>query len=260
MADIAGLDTFISHFRGYEDEYVLIGGASCFLWLGAQGLPFRSTRDLDVVVVVEGNYIEFARLLWDFIGNGKFARLEQGTNKPQLYRFHNPGTPGYPHMIELLTRRILDLPESIHLTPMPVSDEVSSLSAILLDDEYYSLVVEHKELIQGASAVPASCLIPLKAKAYLDLVARREGGDSNVGMNDIRKHRNDVFRLLIAMSPDMEISLPEAVKSDLASFVRAMEADDVPWAAIEDSVRSTSGTPLPDKPVTLDLIVRIFGL
>lgn len=260
MADIVGLDTFTSYFEGFEDEYVLIGGAACFLWLNAQGLAFRSTQDLNIVVIVEGNYVEFAGLLWDFIGDGMFASLEQGSEKPQLYRFHGPETAGYPHMIELLTRRILELPKSMHLTPMPVSDEVSSLSAILLDDHYYTLVVQHKELIQGASAVPARCLIPLKAKAYLDLSDRRSKGDRNVRMNDIRKHRNDVFRLLIAMAPDKEISLPGQVKGDMASFVRSIDADKGSWSSIEDSVMATSGTRMPDKPETLDLMVQIFAL
>ena len=195
MADIVGLDKFISHFEGYEDEYVLIGGAACSLWLDARGIPFRSTRDLDVVIIVEGDYVEFAERLWGFIGDGKFASLEQATEKPQLYRFYKPETAGYPYMIELLTRRVLDLPRSMHLTPMPVSDEISSLSAILLDDVYYSLVLDHKEQIQGASVIPGGCLIPLKAKAWLDLSNRRDAGDTNVKSSDVRKHRNDVFSL-----------------------------------------------------------------
>ena len=54
MVTIPGLDTFIDFFKGYEDHYVLIGGAACSLWLKEQGLPFRATKDLDLVVIVEG--------------------------------------------------------------------------------------------------------------------------------------------------------------------------------------------------------------
>ena len=260
MADVVGLDTFIVHFEGYEDHYVLIGGAACSLWLGAQGLSFRSTRDLDVVIIVEGMNVEFVKLLWDFISDGKFASLEQATGKPQLYRFYGPETAGYPYMIELLTRRLLDLPESVHLAPMPLSDEISSLSAILLDDVYYYFVLEHREQIQGASTIPGRCLIPLKAKAWLDLTKRRDDGDTNVRMSDIRKHRNDVFRLLIAMPPAERVSLPATVQDDLALFLQAMQSDDATWAAVEASVQATSGNTLPSRSESIDLIEQIFGL
>ncbi len=260
MADVVGLDTFIVHFEGYEDHYVLIGGAACSLWLGAQGLSFRSTRDLDVVIIVERMNVEFARLLWDFISDAKFVSLEQAIGKPQLYRFYGPETAGYPYMIELLTRRLLDLPESVHLTPMPIGDEVSSLSAILLDDKYYYFVLEHKEQIEGASTIPGGCLIPLKAKAWLDLTKRRVEGDTNVRMSDILKHRNDVFRLLIAMSPADRVSLPPTIQDDLGRFVQSMQGDDATWAAVEASVQATSGNILPSRSESMDLINQIFGL
>ena len=143
---------------------------------------------------------------------------------------------------------------------MPISDEVSSLSAILLDDVYYYFVLEHREQIQGASTIPGRCLIPLKAKAWLDLTKRRDDGDTNVRMSDIRKHRNDVFRLLIAMPPADRVSLPATVQDDLALFLQSMQSDDATWAAVEASVQATSGNSLPSRSESIDLIEQIFGL
>jgi len=41
-------------------------------------------------------------------------------------------------MIELFSRRInsIELPEDAVLTPLPLDDDLSSLSAILLDNDY----------------------------------------------------------------------------------------------------------------------------
>jgi hypothetical protein len=42
-------------------------------------------------------------------------------------------------MIELFTKRpdVIVLPEDAMLTPLPFDEEISSLSAILLNDDYY---------------------------------------------------------------------------------------------------------------------------
>jgi len=71
-------------------------------------------------------------------------------------------------MLELLTRNILDIPNTAHLTPIPIAGNIDSLSAILLDEAYYNLVLENRISIQGATIIPAHSLIPLKVKAWLD--------------------------------------------------------------------------------------------
>ena len=53
-------------------------------------------------------------------------------------------------MIELFTRKpdAIILPEDAVLTPLPIDEEISSLSAILLNDDYYDF------LKQGRVRVP----------------------------------------------------------------------------------------------------------
>ena len=50
---IKGLETFRSAFREYSDSYILIGGAACNINLERAAIPFRTTRDLDIVLCVE---------------------------------------------------------------------------------------------------------------------------------------------------------------------------------------------------------------
>ncbi len=105
-----------------------------------------------------------------------------------------------------------------------MDEEVSSLSAILLDGDYYGFIHSSRRDSDGLSVVGPECLIPLKAKAWLDLSRRREAGDP-VDRKDISKHRNDVFRLYSILDPEVEITLPSSVQGDFRLFLDKMEAD-----------------------------------
>jgi len=71
---VEGLRRFTKHFEGLEDAYVLIGGAACDLWLSERALPFRATKDLDVVIIVEAINDEFFTRFWKFIQAGQYDR------------------------------------------------------------------------------------------------------------------------------------------------------------------------------------------
>ena len=43
---VKGLDTFKNYFKGYEKEYVLIGGAACDIVFESNETSFRATRIL----------------------------------------------------------------------------------------------------------------------------------------------------------------------------------------------------------------------
>jgi hypothetical protein len=147
------------------------------------------------------------------------------------------------------------LPEGTHLTPIPTDEDVSSLSAILLDDVYYAFVMATRTEIDGVPTIPAQCLMPLKARAYLDLVERREAGDPNVKGDDIKKHRNDVFRLYVTLAAGDRYSLPDQLASDLGRSLAAIPERD--WSALQAAVGRVS---LPDVNDGIQGIRRIFGL
>ena len=69
-------------------------------------------------------------------------------------------------MIELFSRRpgTIDLPEDAVLTPIPVEDDVISLSAILLEDSYYKALQSARQSIQGIAIIDETLLIPFKAR------------------------------------------------------------------------------------------------
>ena len=98
---------------------------------------------------------------------------------PQFYRFSHPITNQYPVMIELFTRKLdaIQLPEDAVLTPLPMDEDISSLSAILLDDDYYEFLKQGKVTVDGVTVLDAAYLIPFKAKAWMNLTDRKAAGE-----------------------------------------------------------------------------------
>lgn len=217
---MTGLDRFARHFAAYQDRYVLIGGAATFIALDSAALLSRVTKDLDIVLHLEALDVEFARAFWEFVEAGGYNTAQRSTGAPAFYRFVDPRDKSYPEMIELFARKpdLIAPTGDSHLVPVPISPEVSSLSAILLDDDYYQLVIDGARDQGGVTVLAATHLIPLKAKAWLDLTRRRERGE-DIDSKDIKKHRNDVLRLSQLIPPDERVPLAEPIRGDLAIFV-----------------------------------------
>jgi len=170
---VKGLDTFRKYFAGYEDQYVLIGGAACDIVFESNDTSFRPTRDLDMVLIVEALTPEFGNKFWKFIIDGRYRNKARSGLKPQFYRFDKPEDDSYPKMIELFCRSDFEIHEMTRITPVHIDDSVSSLSAILLDDDYYQALLEGKIVRDGLSGLRPEYLILFKAKAYLDLKQRK---------------------------------------------------------------------------------------
>lgn len=133
---VRGLDLFRTHFAQYADRYLLIGGTACEIVMTSAGLPFRATKDLDIVLCAEALDVDFVRAFRAFVAVGGYQTHERSDGGRQFYRFHRPLNPEYPSMLELFSRQpdTLQLAEGSHLTPIPVEDDLSSLSAILLNE------------------------------------------------------------------------------------------------------------------------------
>lgn len=245
---VKGIDLFAEHFKGFEDSYVLIGGSACDLWMQSRGLQFRATKDLDIVIVIKALNSGFVKKFWDFVRLAKYASAQKSTGERVFYRFHKPANNEYPFMLELFAKSPFSLgaKEGIAITPVPAGDDASSLSAILMDEGYYGFVmsmrVNENEL--ALPIIPAAGSIPLKAKAWLDLTARKSHGE-NIDEKDIRKHRNDVFRLMGTLTEDTRIQLPENVAADMGNFINRMhDLSEDEWSNIRESIgiKSFDGT------------------
>jgi hypothetical protein len=226
---VNGLKLFQEAFENYSDQYILIGGTACDLLLDEAGLPFRATRDLDIVLCIEALDEAFVRRFWQFVGDGGYVIKEKAQSQSRcLYRFAQPVQSSYSAVLELFSRR----PEIFHgvdlsqITPVAVDENRVSLSAILLDDQYYEFIQTQKIEQAGLSLLSAPGLIALKAKAWLDLSERKQKGEQVDGA-DIRKHKNDVFRMFQIVESAPLKDVPEQIRQDMALFLAAMEAEEV---------------------------------
>lgn len=222
---VSGLKLFGEYFSSYGGQYLLIGGTACDLAMQEVGQTFRATQDLDIVLCAEALTDEFIAAFWEFIKKGEYSSRERSAGSKEFFRFRNPRVAGFPREIELFSRKPdqLIIPDGWTLTPIPAAEDVSSLSAILLDDDYYGWIREGDQEVDGIHFVGAEYLIPLKMKAWLDLSERKAGGEG-IDSRKIKKHQNDVFRLFTILAIEPLSSVPESVRGDVTSFIGMIES------------------------------------
>ena len=100
----------------------------------------------------------------------------------------------FPVQLEIFAPKddSLNLGSGQHI--IPITDQSGyGLSAILIEDGYYDLIVSRKIIKNGLSLVDVECMIALKTRAYNDLIDRKTLGEA-VDISDIKKHRNDIFK------------------------------------------------------------------
>jgi len=224
---VKGLDTFREYFKDFQDHYTLIGGVACHLALDEAGIDFRATKDLDIVLCAEAIDAVFVARFWEFVKEGGYEHREKSTGDKQFYRFNKPSNDAFPLMLELFSRK----PDKIafegegQLTPIPMDEEISSLSAILLNDDYYQCIEKGKVVIDGLPVLVTEYILPFKARAWLDLTARKKSGE-RVDSKNIKKHRNDVFRIFPLLAPNKTVEIAESIKSDMREFITAMAIEE----------------------------------
>ena len=243
---VRGLDLFQERFADFQDAYILIGGAACELWFAEQSLEFRLTKDLDIVLILDRLTSEFVDRFWRFIDDGQYQiKRRNDDGPPVLYRFEKSANEKFPMKV---------VPPGQHIVPLRMED-AQSLSAILLDEHYYRFLLRHCHISRGIHAADGIALIPLKARAWLDLTDRKARGTS-VPDREIKKHRNDVFRLAVTLPGDPGEELPEQLSTDLAAFLAQFPDGHAEWADILKAIRPTIGPTI--QPATLIEAIRTY--
>lgn len=64
----------------------------------------------------------------------------------------------------------------------------------------------------------------MKARAYLDLQRIKNSG-GNVDSKDLKKHKNDIFRLYQILSIDLRVILPGSISDDMNRFLDAVASN-----------------------------------
>jgi hypothetical protein len=252
---VTGLATFKDYFTGLKRSYILIGGAACDQQFEERGLTFRATKDLDIILVAEALSSEFIERFWQFIKDGGYENKEKSDGQKQYYRFSKPKNGGFPAMLELFSRKpdVIKAAEGMTLTPIPVDEDLSSLSAILMDEAYYQFTMQRTELLNDLPVASDTALICLKAKAYMDLANRKNNGEDIDGKK-VTKHRSDVFRLITVIDPNAQAKLQGSMRDDMEQFIARIEAEN---PATHELLKAAS-LPVIELPELMDILRKVF--
>ncbi|MFV3408903.1 hypothetical protein ACNH6C_09875 [Bdellovibrio bacteriovorus] len=216
MAKPHGFDHFCSYMSGLEDQFVIIGGSAASVLMEEQELEFRPTKDIDLVILTNASG-ELNSRMSGYVKAGAYSVKEATEGSPKYYRFSSPAGGEYPKVLEIFARNESEivLDEGQYIIPI-ANDSSIKLSAILLDEEYFSLIKANiYRTEQNTPLINSVGNICLKARAHRELIERKRTDDGSVDAKDIKKHRNDILKVALTLVGDERPSIGPTVKADL---------------------------------------------
>ena len=105
-------------------------------------------------------------------------------------------------------------------------------------------------ILDGIPVLSPTCLIPFKAKAWLDLKERKSNGEQ-VDSKNIKKHKNDVFRLTQLITADTRQMINPEIADDMRKFLSEIENEDIDLKSI--GIRNAN------KAVIIDLLYHCYS-
>ena len=253
---VVGIKKFKAYFQDFTDNYVIIGGTACDIIIEEAGFTPRATKDIDIIIIVEALTSDFIKKFWEFIADANYKHQEKSPDDRKYYRFRNPKNKNFPIQIELFSKEpeLLNLNEGSHLTPIPIDEDLSSLSAILMNDDYYDYTLAHSFIEDGVNIANNEALICLKAKAFLDMTIRKQKGE-HIDERNIRKHKTDIFRLAVFLTEHDKFVLPHSIHSDLMK-VTDIFRDNLP----DKNIFKSMGMGAINTKIVLEKLISSFNL
>jgi hypothetical protein len=246
---IRGLSHFSEHFKDYSDSFILVGGVASYLLLDEVGASkVRATKDLDIVLLMKPSS-EFLAAIKEYVKAGGYEVQKGDNEQATFYRFQRPKLEEFPLMIELFAtaESEFELFAKQHIIPITSSDEIEPLSAILLDDDYYTIIKNNGVERDGIYILNELALIPFKAKAYLEIKER--GEDSK----NWKKHRGDIINLTVTLlTEESSEILVGRVRGHFIEFIEQLEVELTP-----DIIKGACSQKV-QKETILDLLKNTF--
>ena len=84
---VEGIESFIRKFADYSDCYTIIGGAACDILMTEADIGFRATHDIDMIIILEARYREFAKVFWEYVLEADYRFGWKNSDKVHFYRF-----------------------------------------------------------------------------------------------------------------------------------------------------------------------------
>ena len=216
MTDLAGLSHFEAHFRELKDQYVIVGGFATLMLLREIPNHGKATHDIDLVLLTTTS-AEMTAKIKTYIKEGAYTIQKGQQDRYQYYRFVNPQVEGYAKEIELFAAEEygIELDEGQCIIPIDPEEGLYSLSAIMLDREYFDMIKSNIEEIEGIPYSNTLATMLLKMSAVYDLYHK--------GDDKWKKHRRDILKLTLLLTGEERLVLTGRMIGDVTFFKAEVE-------------------------------------
>lgn len=90
-AMVHGLEKLQRILKTTQNQYVFIGGTACDILMSELGAPFRATKDLDIVLIIEALDSSFGEAFWKFIEDAGYEHREKNDERTNSIDLLNRG-------------------------------------------------------------------------------------------------------------------------------------------------------------------------
>lgn len=219
VTDYAGLSHFQEFCKDLDDNYVVVGGFATIMLLDKQLKGHgKATYDIDLVLLTN-NSLEMSKRIKKYIKEGDYKIQIGEKDQYRYYRFIEPKKDNFAKEIELFAsnKNDLKLEDSQRIIPIDPDEGLYSLSAIMLDQEYFEMIKENVDKTGVAPCTNVQATIILKMSAFYDL--------KNRGEDKWKKHRRDIFKLALLLTGEEKLKLKGRMLKDFNSFILHIEND-----------------------------------
>ncbi|MDD4330631.1 MAG: hypothetical protein PHD79_11840 [Aliarcobacter sp.] len=246
--DYAGLSHFQEYCKEFDEQYVVVGGFATVMLLDEElGKGHgKATFDIDLVLLTN-NSVELSQRIKQYITDGKYDIQVGEKDRYKYYRFNNPKEENFAKEIELFAsnENKLEIDDKQRILPIDPEEGLYSLSAIMLDPEYFKMIKNNVNKSTEAPCTNTQATIMLKMSAFYDLKKRED--------NKWKKHRRDILKLTLLLTGEEEIKLVGRMKEDFDSFIQHLKEE-----VDQKSIKSfADGLPIYKEQV-IEILEKVF--
>ena len=217
--DYAGLNHFQDYCKDLDDHYVVVGGFATLMLLDSELENHgKATFDIDLVLLTT-NSMEMTQRIKEYVKEGEYKIQIGSKEQYQYYRFIEPQKKNFAKEIELFAsnENSLGLEDGQRVIPIDPGVGLYSLSAIMLDLEYFEMIKNNVEKKHRAPCTNVQATIMLKMSAFYDLKKRDD--------SKWKKHRRDILKLALLLTGEEKIQLVGRMEQDFDTFIEHLEND-----------------------------------
>ena len=245
--DYAGLSHFQDFCKDLDEHYVIVGGFATLMLLDSELENHgKATFDIDLVLLTN-NSVEMAQRIKEYVKKGGYKIQASSKDQYHYYRFVEPQKEKFAKEIELFasSKKGLELDDKQRIIPIDPEEGLYSLSAIMLDSEYFEMIKNNVDKHHRAPCTNTQATIMLKMSAFFDLKKR--------GDKKWKKHRRDILKLSLLLTGNERIELVGRMIQDFDDFMEHLERN-----VDGKMLKSIAGSLPVEKGHVIDILKKVF--